>query len=294
MDKRLKVNWAPFGNFGDAVNPYLLFKSNIPFTFAHHTVQDKILMIGSILSIGSRENTIVWGAGLMYRSEQVKPGTIIRAVRGYKTLEKISTVGYNSDEIAVGDPALLLPRLYNPTIEKRYKLGIIPHLMDFPLYDDYISENQSNFENTLLIDPNCMCRNIEEFIDKVLQCEKIVSTNLHGLICADAYGIPSIWSEVSNRLSGDGVKFEDYYSSIGHNDFDKIGFVENENINIDSKSLNIDLDRLWDCRPWANLPDQYYVDIDDIETWKAECYPDTYSFSNRDILWNDKEIRCTW
>lgn len=294
MDKRLKLNWAPFGNFGDALNPYILHKLNIPFTFAHHTVEHKVCMIGSILSIGSRNNSIMWGNGFMHRSENVKDGTILRAVRGPKSLERCVAKGYNANDIALGDPALLLPRIYNPTVEKRYKLGIIPHIMDYDIYLNYYKENISKFNDTLLIDPNIMCRGVEAFINKVLQCEKIVSTCLHGLICADSYGIPSIWSEVSNRLAGDGIKFEDYYGSIGIQNIDKIGFVENENINIDTKELNIDLDRLWDCRPWENLPDEYYTDISDEDRWKRDCYPENYKFDNRDILWDDTQIRCTW
>lgn len=292
MDRRLKLNWAPFGNFGDALNPYFLHKLNIPFIFAHHAVEHKVCMIGSILSIGSKKNSVMWGNGFMYESENVKPGTILKAVRGPESLKKVEKSGYNINDIAIGDPALLLPRIYNPSVEKKYKLGIIPHIMDFQLYMDYVNENREKFENTLLIDPNLMCGQVESFINKVLQCEKIVATCLHGLICADAYGIPSVWSEISNRLVGDGIKFKDYYGSIGIDSISKIGLVEDENITIDSKELNIDLDRLWNCRPWQDLSDDYYVDISNIEEWKRECYPPDYSFQGRDLLWGDKEIKC--
>lgn len=294
MDRRLKLNWAPFGNFGDALNPYFLHKLNIPFTFAHHTVENKVCMIGSILSIGSRNNSVMWGNGFMYRSENVKDGTILKAVRGLKSLERCAARGYDIENIALGDPALLLPRIFNPNVEKKYKLGIIPHIVDFSAYQSYYTENLSKFDNTLLIDPNVMCRGVEDFITKVLSCEKIVASCLHGLICADAYGIPSIWSEIGDRLAGDGVKFEDYYSSIGIENIQKIGFVGNENITIDSKELNIDLDRLWNCRPWENLSEEYFVDISDLETWKKECYPPDYKFTGRDLLWDDRQIRCTW
>ena len=294
MDRRLKVNWSPSGNFGDALNPYFFFKQNIPFTFAHHTVGSKVCMIGSILSIGSRDKTVIWGSGFMYRSENIKSGTILRAVRGPKSLSKIEQSGYDISNVAIGDPALLLPRLYNPTVEKKYKLGIIPHIMDYDLYKEYLDNNPNKFSNTLLIDPNVMCRGVEGFVDKVLQCEKIVASCLHGLICADTYGIPSLWSRPSSRLVGDDVKFDDYYSSIGIDKVEKIQFVENENINIDVKDLNIDLDDLWDKNPWYDLPDEYYTDISDVETWKKDCYPENYTFKNRDLLWDDREIRCTW
>ena len=65
MDKRLKVNFVPFSNFGDTSVPYMLKKLNIPFIFTHHTVENKILMTGSILGVGNRKNTIVWGTGII-------------------------------------------------------------------------------------------------------------------------------------------------------------------------------------------------------------------------------------
>jgi pyruvyltransferase len=35
---------------------------------------------------------------------------------------------------------------------------------------------------------------------------------LHGLILADAYGVPNVWAKFSDRLVGGDWKFRDYYS----------------------------------------------------------------------------------
>jgi pyruvyltransferase len=42
----------------------------------------------------------------------------------------------------------------------------------------------------------------------------ILSSSLHGLICADAYGIPNAWIWLSEKLRGGDFKFRDYRLSI--------------------------------------------------------------------------------
>ena len=93
MDKRLKVNFVPFSNFGDTSVPYMLKKLGIPFLFSHHTTEKKIIMTGSILGVGSRKDTIVWGSGII--DNKVKPliDCDYRAVRGPRTLEKLKERG---------------------------------------------------------------------------------------------------------------------------------------------------------------------------------------------------------
>jgi pyruvyltransferase len=98
---------------------------------------------------------------------------------------------------------------------------------------------------------------IEEVIDLVLQSERIVSSSLHGLIVADAYGIPSRWIKISDRILGDGTKYMDYYSSIGYDIGTKV-FDLRGNITVDAflavecdqKPLLINLDKMIECCPF--------------------------------------------
>jgi len=72
------------------------------------------------------------------------------------------------------------------------------------------------------------------------------------LIAADAYGIPSRWLMLSNKLVGGEFKFQDYYRSIG--EFDQTPTTLSEIMAIDSlatleesaskKEINLDLDKL--------------------------------------------------
>ena len=54
---------------------------------------------------------------------------------------------------------------------------------------------------------------VEAVIRQVLACDRIAATSLHGLVLADAYGIPSAWiaSESPNGLE---FKFYDYFLSV--------------------------------------------------------------------------------
>ena len=61
---------------------------------------------------------------------------------------------------------------------------------------------------------NLLTKNIENVIDEILACEYIISSSLHGIIVANVYQIPAIWLRYSDKLSGDDIKFYDYFSSV--------------------------------------------------------------------------------
>jgi len=62
----------------------------------------------------------------------------------------------------------------------------------------------------LVIDINS---GVKKVIEGINQCKVVLSASLHGVITAEAYGIPAIWIRATNRLSGGSWKFDDYYLS---------------------------------------------------------------------------------
>ncbi|WP_298952435.1 polysaccharide pyruvyl transferase family protein [uncultured Nonlabens sp.] len=204
-------NGLPKENFGDILTPYLVnkiskqevlffeLKSQFATIFKHY------LMVGSIITFATKKS-VIWGSGIISKSQPIKEATFL-AVRGPRTQKRLRELGYPVPNI-VGDPALLLPLIYKPKKEVKYELGIIPHYVD----EQLAIELRGNASNTTII--SLLTDEIEPVINKLLECKAVISTSLHGLIIAHAYGIPARWIQLSENLSGDGTKFYDYLESL--------------------------------------------------------------------------------
>lgn len=89
-------------------------------------------------------------------------------------------------------------------MQKQYNVGIIPHLHDYnKIRNEYSNERVIYLNNS-----------IEQIIDEICSCEYIISTSLHGVIVAHAYGVPAIWIK-EGYIYTDGIKFNDYFASVG-------------------------------------------------------------------------------
>jgi len=119
---------------------------------------------------------------------------------------------------------LLLPRFYQPKSDKKYKVGIIPHYVDF----DICNKLFSNLENVKIID---VCNDVEKVVNDICECEMTISSSLHGIIVSHAYNIKSCWVKLSDKIYGDGIKFLDYYYSINLNEV-------KTSVNVDSTFLS--------------------------------------------------------
>jgi pyruvyltransferase len=173
--------------------------------------KDYLVCIGSILQHNFSKQAKIWGSGIIHNETLINESDFY-AVRGLKTVARIKSLGYNFTG-QIGDPALLLPIIYNPTISKNNKIGIIPHVIHFEDSKDIFSD-QNKF---VLIDLSD--NNIQKTIDQIKSCKFILTSSLHGLIVPHAYNVPSLHIQLEGSLSGDGIKFLDYYSSVGIKDY---------------------------------------------------------------------------
>ena len=192
-------------NLGDQLSPQILkWICGAPPIWVDHAYSRKILSTGSILDALAPGDT-VWGSGLM-RDIAVTPppGVSFLAVRGPLTRMRIR--GDVPD--VYGDPALLLPAFHAPPVVKRYGVGVVPHYVDLPRVER--------------LDPAIRLIDVRkpwsEVVSQIRECEVILSSSLHGLIVAEAYGIPAGWIRISDRVLGGRFKFNDHYLGTGRDE----------------------------------------------------------------------------
>ncbi|MBE7382483.1 MAG: polysaccharide pyruvyl transferase family protein [Leptolyngbya sp. SIO1E4] len=259
----VKFLWYDTKNWGDALNPILIEKISgthargfdIALRAQQPVSEDPrvapfYLVIGSTLKHADSQ-TSIWGAGFASELSKFRQRPRkIHAVRGPLSRDRICALGVDCPSI-YGDPALLYPRFYDPGLNPSYKLGIIPHYLDAknPVLKKFKTDS-----SVLILDIKA---GIEKFIQDLCRCEHIVSSSLHGLIMADAYGIPSQWVELSDKLPGTGLKFHDYYASINCFDMHSIKLGEDSSVQqlydiCQHHKVTLDLDRLLEVCPFRD------------------------------------------
>lgn len=183
--------------------------------------QKCLFAVGSIMDY-SNYKTICWGTGFREPHSKLRGGKVI-AVRGKFSRDLLP----NKKDIPLGDPALLLPLIYTPKAKDSKRLiKIVPHFEDYnDIYNLY--KNKYN-----IID--IRTTNVESFIDEVISSKYILSTSLHGLIIAHAYGIPALWIK-KGPIGSSEFKFLDYFSSVNIPLYE--GFTNIEEILLNDESI---------------------------------------------------------
>ncbi|MFN8010161.1 MAG: polysaccharide pyruvyl transferase family protein [Holophagaceae bacterium] len=245
------LSWYLSANWGDALSPIITsWLSGKPVVHIEGLHHDRFLVIGSILGCAN-ERAEVWGAGFIREGETAhgRPRAV-HAVRGPLSRAALISQGIECPEI-YGDPALLLPRMWNPGVVKTHAVGIIPHYVDkaHPWLDQYRA------------DPRVIVIDIEQgitgFVNQVKSCEVILSSSLHGLICADAYGIPNAWVRLSDAVIGGDFKFRDYRLSIGADEPKALCLTSGVSLAgavacAESRTVDLNLDALIDVCPFIS------------------------------------------
>lgn len=171
------------------------------------TLNPVLIAVGSLLE-SSTKRCICWGTG-MAQPRLVPSGGRFIMTRGYLSRQLLLDSGFNVESDVCGDPALLMPLLYDNRKEQiPGRVGIIPHVSEVEAVKKLLSEN-NQFE---VID--FRTKDINNTIDKMLCCTFVYSSSLHGLILSHAYGIPCLWFQVHSFSGGD-FKFNDHFSAVG-------------------------------------------------------------------------------
>ena len=103
--------------------------------------------------------------------------------------------------MAHGDPALLLPVMF-PRIRRYchpYRLVcVVPHHSDYDLVGQELSAVS---QPVSLIFPNATWQNM---LNMLLDCGLVLSSSLHGLIFAEAFGVPARWLQLRGSAHSEG------------------------------------------------------------------------------------------
>lgn len=202
--------WNTRPNFGDQLAPLILNRFADVQCEWDTVSRAKVVSVGSVLEhVPPLWDGYIVGTGKLYEESRVHlygSGTNVLALRGPLTKR------FYHGDCAIGDPGLLADELL-PAQDRIYDLGIVPHWSDDKLATDrrFQSDDWSSVIIDTTADPMAVIRCIG-------QCKKIVSSSLHGLIVADAFGIPRRF-EYTPRFDHEGgvFKFRDYHQSIGLN-----------------------------------------------------------------------------
>jgi pyruvyltransferase len=206
--------WSKENNFGDWIGPWLCKKitGHMPSKPTHSTLaRPSVYSVGSIIS-QLMPGAIVWGSGIIKfecRPMSGKPKKV-GSVRGPLTRRRLLQCSIPCPAI-YGDAAMIMQRYAPNPVEgpKKYKLGIIPHYVD---YKEMMAHPISKDPRVLVID--LRTRDVDKVLSQLWQCEQTISSSLHGVIISVAYGIPTRWFMISNKIFGNHVKYFDFFLSL--------------------------------------------------------------------------------
>ncbi|UCG35111.1 MAG: polysaccharide pyruvyl transferase family protein, partial [Candidatus Omnitrophota bacterium] len=190
--------WGTYPNFGDQLTPLLLRHYGYTPVYSHYKPIFKHVRKADFVSVGTLlGNTpedfsgVILGTGMDDYQKTFKYATIV-GVRGYLTKKNMLI----SDNILVGDPGLLVSYMYPKELPKKWDLGVVPHFVDKK--DDIIEIWKKRFGSRVkIIDVQ---RKPGAVIKDIKRCRNIISSSLHGLIVADAFGIPNIMFVIRRNI----------------------------------------------------------------------------------------------
>lgn len=267
MDTADPINlywWSRHKNFGDLIGPWMVETitgrptRNIKGRNAPKSVTG-LATAGSLMTALDRPGLEIWGTGAMRpisrrRAEMLKDRepARIHAVRGPLTRRTLRRrLGWSVPAV-YGDPAMLVPRLYmpRPRPDVAGKTAIVAHYIHKQTLGALDRERFHWIE--VQDDPDTV-------VDQIAAARRVISSSLHGVIIAQAYGVPWVRLKVAGEpLGGGDFKFQDFYLGLEGEAVREAevepGLVTDAGMTAIGDTAHaprwtIDGDRLWDAFP---------------------------------------------
>jgi pyruvyltransferase len=207
----------------------------------------KLLAIGSIMTF-AKDNDVVWGTGFngkyLKKSDHHFSKIDVRAVRGPLSRQYLLD-NFNIDCPEIyGDPGLLVPYLF-PEFKKnenpKRDYIIIPHYKELSMFP--------KAKDPHVVYPT---EPWDEVIRQILDSKFVISSSLHGLVIAEAYGIPARILRVSEHEPI--FKYVDYYLGTNRPNFDIAYSIKDALIMGGEEPGYCDLQKLYEAFPFEYWP----------------------------------------
>lgn len=206
-------------NFGDHLSKIVVSKilADLNHSLEEETKEQRNLFaVGSVIHF-AQDNDVIWGSGVNGKvdvSEHTFKDLDVRAVRGPLTRDFLLERGIAVPEI-YGDPALLLPSIFPQRFEaqKEKSYVVVPNLHDLKIA---VEQKWKNVVSPMASWNRC--------ITEIMEAEFVIASSLHGLIIAEAYGIPARYirlSETENLF-----KYNDYMMGTGRGEIEYATSIE--------------------------------------------------------------------
>jgi hypothetical protein len=237
----------PHTNFGDALSPFTvaMLAGRRVRKVGSRVEMTRMAAIGTIGQNLVHGRIHVWGTGFDTKRNPADPsiarytkpqGTdlVVHAVRGRRSADVLRGEGVRAPDV-FGDPGWFMPRFFPlKNRPKTHELGVVLHITELTEqspagvalgeYKRY--QVPPTLKRDVAIINTFAERSIEGLRRKVAQivsCKRIVSTSLHGLVIAEAYGIPCAWFGFQRggaramKLDDENLdhRVADFYSGVG-------------------------------------------------------------------------------
>ena len=201
------VDTSGYANLGDSLSAVMV--AGLSGRPIRHVSFDapvtKLVAVGSIGHAIRRGTAVVWGAGVSIRGGLLArnvPQTRydVRAIRGPISAQHFRDFGISVPDV-FGDPVWLLPSIVDEPVEKKYELGVIPHIQDVAYHHPDAPPRPDSLRyvvdeadaGSVIVFNTWHEPTWEGLLAKIRllrSCKRIASQSFHGVVIAEAYRIP--------------------------------------------------------------------------------------------------------
>ncbi len=214
--KPLKLFWyRREANFGDALSPLVVAHVAGRRVEWAPREEAELFAVGSLMTMIAntpRETPaprpVIWGSGCM---GPVRDLAFLRDVDVALLRGPVTSALLERRDTTFGDPGLLVTDVFGTLPDRQEKIGIVPHLTkrEDPALEAVVAADP----RLTLIDP--ATRDASAVVHRIAECAYVLSSSLHGLVVADACGVPNTWLEPWGNHGFAALKFQDYAASVG-------------------------------------------------------------------------------